>query len=166
MDHQIAEARLIKRPAFQAVGIRWEGTFAEADAGGIRILQEQFKKRLSEIQGAVQTDVLLGLSYHAFPAAEGFVHYAAVKLGEQDSETLPEGMTGITVPELDYACCFHRKGQSIDLSYKNLYAWIGEQGMKEAAPEGLTHYEEYPMSQDPYDRDPEFAILIPVERAL
>ena len=30
----------------------------------------------------------------------------------------------------------------------------------------LTHYEVYPMEQDPYDTEPEFTILVPVMKGI
>jgi predicted transcriptional regulator YdeE len=165
MVNQTNEARLVSRPGFRAAGIRWEGTFAEAGAGGIRKIQKEFRERLGEVQGAARKETLLGLSYHAYPGGDGFVHFAAVQLEQSAPAELPPGMTSVDVPVLEYACCEHRKGQSIDRSYRNLYAWIEEQGYRESPAEGLTHFEEYPMEQDSYDPDPEFTILIPVQKA-
>jgi len=163
-EEQKNEASIVDKPAFRAVGMRWEGTFAEAGAGGIRAIQKRFRERLGEIEGAKDPGSLLGLSYHAYPGGEGFVHYAAIEVGsegEGGEADVPEGMAAVTVPALAYASCRHRKGQSIDRSYRNLYQWIEEQGYA-VHPGELTHFEIYPMEQDPYDRDPEFEILIPV----
>ena len=92
---------------------------------------------------------------------DGFIHYAVVEV--ERIEEVPEGMVTISVPALTYAACSHRKGQSIDQSYNNIYAWIKEQGYSEYNPDHLTHFEQYPMSQDPYTDDPEFMIMIPVQ---
>lgn len=72
-------------------------------------------------------------------------------------------MSSITLPTLTYAMCEHKKGQEIDVSYHNIYAWIESQGHK--IHEGdVTHFEVYPMDQDPYDADPAFVIMIPIEQ--
>ncbi|PAK49433.1 GyrI-like domain-containing protein [Paenibacillus sp. 7541] len=155
------EASITTKPAFQAVGIKWEGTYAEAGAGGIRAIHEQLQERLAEIPYAIHKDTMLGLSYHAHPGAEGFTHYATVEVEKVGD--IPEGMVAIAVPELTYATCHHAKQQNIQQSYTNVYNWIREQGYQEKAPDGLTHLEQYPMEQDPYDDQPEFVIMIPVE---
>ncbi|MGG3282053.1 GyrI-like domain-containing protein [Paenibacillus solani] len=155
------EATLTRKEAFQAVGLRWEGTFAEAGAGGIRAVHRRLQERLGEIPYAIHTDTMLGLSYHAVPGGDGFIHYAVVEV-ERIIDRVPDGMVTISVPDLTYAACSHRKEQSIDQSYNNIYAWIKEQGYSEYNPDHLTHFEKYPMSQDPYADDPEFTIMIPV----
>jgi len=155
------EAALIRKEAFQAVGLRWEGTFAEAGAGGIRAVHRTLQERLAEIPHAIHTDTMLGLSYHAFPGGDGFVHYAVVEVERIDQ--VPDGMVTVSVPDLTYAARSHHKEQSIDQSYNNIYAWTKEQSYSEYNPDHLTHFEKYPMSQDPYADNPEFMIMIPVQ---
>lgn len=156
-----AEISIAVMPAFTAVGMRWEGTFAEAGAGSIRELQREFKTRVSEIGSMARPDELLGLSYHAYPAGETFVHYTAVEVSGADA--VPEGMERIEVPSLACAELRHRKGMDIGRSYRDLYAWIEREGY--VPLEGsLTHLEVYPMAQRPEDADPEFTIRIPVKQ--
>jgi len=155
------EVRAVHKPSLHAVGMRWEGTFGEAEAGGIRAVQREFKRRLSEIGGRTNDGILLGLSYHAAPGADRFTHYSAVEVAERGQ--VPEGMTEIEVPALTYARTEHRKGQSIEWSYRNVYQWMDEQGYSPLQG-GPTHFEEYPLLQDPDDPDPEFVILIPMEK--
>lgn len=154
------KAVLVSKEAFQAVGLKWEGTFEEAAAGGIRLIHEEMHQRLKEIRHVVNGDTLLGLSYHADSDNTGFIHYAVVEV--EKVEDVPEGMTSIFVPSLTYAKCEHRKGQSIEKSYNNIYEWIKAQELVENHVGNLTHFERYPMNQDPYDNDPEFTIMIPV----
>lgn len=154
------EEALTRKVAFQAIGLRWEGTFAEAGAGGIRAVHRTLQDRLAEIPYAIHTETMLGLSYHAFPGGDGFVHYAVVEVELIDQ--VPHGMVTVSVPDLTYATCSHHKDQSIDQSYNNIYAWIKKQGYAEYNPDHLTHVEKYPMSQDPYSDNPEFIIMIPV----
>ncbi|AWB46434.1 AraC family transcriptional regulator [Paenibacillus sp. CAA11] len=150
----------VHRESLHVIGMKWQGSFAEAGAGGIREVQQQFKQRLQEISNLVNPDALLGLSYDM--TEQGFTHLTAVEVKELGE--IPEGMVSLTVPAADYARCKHAKGQDIDASYQNLYAWIEQQGYRPQG-EGLTHYEEYPMSQDTYDPQPEFTILIPMVKA-
>ncbi|MEJ9218247.1 GyrI-like domain-containing protein [Paenibacillus glucanolyticus] len=159
--NQRNEAKIMSKEAFQAVGLKWEGTFAEAGAGGIRAIHRMLQERLPEIPYAIHTDTLLGLSYHAFPDGEGFIHYGIVEV--ERIEEIPAGMVSLSVPALTYAACEHSRQHSIEQSYNNIYSWIHEQGYTEYNPDHLTHFEKYPMSQDPYADNPEFIIMIPVQ---
>lgn len=156
---QVNESKLVTKESFHAVGLQWEGTFAEARAGGIRVIHTEMQRRLQEIKNVLHPHTLLGLSYHN--TGDGFIHYAVVEV--DNIEDIPEGMISITLPTLTYAKCEHTKGQNIDTSYNNIYAWIENQGYK-LLKEDITHFEKYPMDQDPYSKDPEFVIMIPIEK--
>ncbi|MGF9699493.1 GyrI-like domain-containing protein [Paenibacillus sp. MABNR03] len=124
-------------------------------------MQTEFKHRLHEISDVLYPQELLGLSYHTTDT--GFVHYVAVEVGEGGLSAVPSGMVKVDVPAHDYAKCSHAKGQSVEASYNRIYTWIKDQG--HTVSDGpLTHYEVYPMDQDPYDPEPEFTILIPVNQ--
>ncbi|WP_405154390.1 GyrI-like domain-containing protein [Paenibacillus sp. FSL K6-0108] len=150
---------LVRKEAATVIGLKWEGTFAEAGAGGIRVVQTEFKRRLHEISDVLHPQELLGLSFHMTDT--GFIHYVAVEVGERGAEAIPTGMVKVDVPACDYAKCSHVKGQLVEVSYNRIYAWIEDQGHT-VADGPLTHYEVYPMDQDPYDPEPEFTIFIPV----
>ncbi|BBI36489.1 GyrI-like domain-containing protein [Cohnella abietis] len=153
------ESVLIEKESFNAIGLKWVGTFAEAGAGGIRVVQAEMLNRLKEISHIIHPKTLLGLSYHITEG--GFTHFAAVEV--EQVENIPEGMTAITVPKLIYASCEHKGDQNIDASYKDIYNWIEGRGF-ELSKGDLTHLEEYPLHQDPYTKDPEFVIMIPIEK--
>lgn len=155
---QVFEAVLVSKPSFLAVGIRWEGTFAEAGEGGIRAVQTEVIRRLSEIRHVVDSETLLGLSYHH--EGDSFIHYAALEV--EQVEDIPEGMTSVTVPALTYAKTEHKKGDNIDSSYTNIFAWIEKKGYPLHNGD-VTHFERYRVAQDPYAKDPEFTIMIPVD---
>ncbi|GMK43697.1 GyrI-like domain-containing protein [Paenibacillus glycanilyticus] len=155
---QVFEAILVSKPSFQAVGIRWEGTFEEAGEGGIRAVQTEVIRRLAEIRHVVHPDILLGLSYHH--EGDSFIHYAALEV--ERVEDVPEGMDSVTVPALTYAMTEHKKEDNIDSSYTNIFAWIEKQGYPLHKGD-VTHFEKYPMAQDPYAKNPEFTIMIPVD---
>jgi predicted transcriptional regulator YdeE len=154
---QISEVSIVTKPAFQAVGLEWEGTFAEAGAGGIRVVQTEIKNRLQEIKHVLHPDILLGLSHHI--QAGRFTHYAVVEV--EQAEDIPPGMLAVSFPAMTYAMCEHQRGQNIDASYTNIFAWIKQQGY-ELNKASITHFEEYPMAQEPYSKDPQFKIMIPV----
>lgn len=153
---------ITEKAAFTAMGMRWEGSFAEAGAGSIRAMHQRFLAQYDTIPNRVPSPFFYGLSYHASPDAAGFVHYAVAEVSELTD--IPDGMLKIEVPALTYARCVHRKGQSIDRSYQNIGAWIDAQGYRLADTE-LTHFELYPLDQDPYSGDPEFTIMMPVVKA-
>lgn len=149
----------VNKEEFKCVGIKWEGAFKQAAEGEIRKVHAEMQERLKEIKNVLNADVLLGLSYHASPNADGFVHYAMVEV--ETIEDVPAGMQSLTVPAYSYAKCEHQHGQSIDQSYNNMYQWIDDHGYQVSYNE-LTHFEKYPMSQNPYADDPVFSIMIPL----
>ncbi|MBH5319507.1 AraC family transcriptional regulator [Paenibacillus sp. GSMTC-2017] len=153
------ESVLVTKESFRAVGLKWSGTFAEAGAGRIRVVQEEMQARFNEIKHVLNPEILLGLSYQDDEV--GFTHYSVVEVAE--IEDVPKGMKSITVPALTYAKCEHTKGQTIDISYNNIYAWIESQDYR-PCDDDVTHVERYPMHQDPYTKDPEFTIMIPVKK--
>lgn len=161
VNEEKQDVLIVSKNGFQAVGLKWEGTFEEAWAGEIRNVHAEMQQRLQEIAHVTNPEILLGLSYQAKPGRKGFIHYAVVEV-EQVAET-PTNMINISVPPLTYAQCNHRKGQRIDRSYQHIYAWIERQGYTEADSD-LTHVELYPMNQDPYTDEPEFTIMIPVRK--
>lgn len=151
------EANIVTKQQFQAVGLKWQGTFAEAGAGGIREVMKELQDRLSEIECIANRDSLLGLSYLDIPG--GFTHYSVVEVTKVNR--VPSGMLSLTVPTLTYAQSEHHKGENIDQSYKNVFEWIEANGYSHYKAD-LAHYEEYPMTQDSYSNEPEFNILIPI----
>lgn len=152
------ECMLVTKESFQAVGLKWSGTFAEAGAGGIRLVQAEMKRRINEIKHVVNPHILLGLSCHM--TKDAFTHYSAVEV--EHMEDIPDGMISISPPTLTYAKCEHRRGQSIEASYNNIYAWIEDKGYRLYKGD-ITHYEEYSIDRDPHAEDPEFVIMIPIE---
>ncbi|WAA09094.1 GyrI-like domain-containing protein [Fervidibacillus albus] len=158
--NQVNDVYITSKEGFFAVGLKWEGTFQEANEGAIRKVQKKLQSRLGEIHDIVNEDTMLGLSYHAKRGKETFIHYAAVEV--KNVSKFPNDMFFITVPPLSYATTSHKKHQKIDQSYENVYNWIKKEGYLETYPDGLTHMEYYPMKQDPFTDNPEFEIRIPV----
>ncbi|MFS0725324.1 GyrI-like domain-containing protein [Paenibacillus sp. 1P07SE] len=148
---------LTTKPAFQAIGLHWEGTFAQAHAGEIRELQVQLKNRLDEIPRKTYPDQLLGLSYP--DGEERLTHYALVEVEQVD--IIPEGMVTIALPELDYVTYSHASEADISESYARVFAWMKEKGLRQPDDE-VTHLEVYPMAQDPHTDKPRFDIMMPV----
>jgi predicted transcriptional regulator YdeE len=148
---------IVNIPAFQAIGLKWQGTFEQAAAGEIKELMKDFQSRSHEIKEKTHSDLLLGLSYFDYP--DGFTLYSAFQV--EQTAFIPIGMHSIAVPELTYAVCRHHKGDNINETYRQLFAWIDQQGYLHHK-ESIAHYEEYPAFQDPFDPEPEFSILLPI----
>ncbi len=75
---QTNDTIIVVKAGYRAIGLKWEGTFAEAGAGGIRRVHEQLQGRLPEIPEPASLTHFYGLSYHAYPGSERFIHYAVV----------------------------------------------------------------------------------------
>jgi predicted transcriptional regulator YdeE len=151
---------IVTKEAFQAIGLKWEGTFAEAGAGAIKEIIHQVHGRLKEIDKQVNPDILLGLSNHADPKSDRFTHYSVVEV--EAGTKVPEGLIQFSLPTLKYVKTYHPKGESVQDSYTKIYNWIKENGYTLAQAD-ITHFEEYPMKQDAFESDPEFGIMIPIK---
>ncbi|WP_277673580.1 GyrI-like domain-containing protein [Piscibacillus halophilus] len=158
----MSDWRIVTRPAYRAVGMKWEGTFQEVPE--LKKVIHQMRQRVDELEHAVNRDVLLGLSYHV--VENGFAHYSVFEV--TDDQKVLDGMVEIQVPEWTYMYTKHKKGENVVQTYNNLHQWLHDseyQALKEA---GVTYYdpylpikhEYYPTDQDP--DDPHFDILIPV----
>lgn len=153
---------IIKLPAYRAVGLRWQGTFREAQLLGDVI--NTMKIRVDELPKAVKPDVLLGLSYHLVP--DGFVHYSVFEV--ESDQAIPDGMVEIVVPEMTYLFTRHQGG-SIDKTYDEIAQWLTENGYSPIKEPGVTYYDpRLPIKHERYSllsdsSDPHFDILIPVE---
>ena len=63
---------ITEKAAFTAVGLRWEGSFAEAGAGSIRAMHQRFLAQYETIPNRVPSPYFYGISYHAAPGAAGW----------------------------------------------------------------------------------------------
>jgi predicted transcriptional regulator YdeE len=151
------EIQVVKKDAFSAVGLRWEGTFAAAGEGEIRHVLAEMKRRLGEIAHKVNPDVILCAAKVNRP--DGFTAYLCAEVSKV--EDLPEGMVRIEIPAFTYAKTEHLPGENIQQTYAALYAWMEQEGYR-SNQDGLTHLEEYPVGNNPYDPDPAFTILAPL----
>ncbi|NKE06538.1 MULTISPECIES: GyrI-like domain-containing protein [Mesobacillus] len=150
------EAKLVKKEAFMAIGVKWIGTFEQAAKGEIKGFHKEFLKRRNEIEYAVNPENILGLSYHINKT--GFTYYLALEV--EDTTAMPEEMELITVPAYAFASTEY-KGTAVHEAYTGLYAWIKQNGYSLKQGE-VEHLEEYPGSFDPLTDEPELIINIPV----
>lgn len=150
--------KVIQKPAFQAVGMKWEGTFEQANAGEIRHVMKRMQKRAGEIKHKRNEETLLGISFDVGP--DGFTYYVAFEV--ERVEEIPQGMEHVQVPAMTYASCSHDQGEQVEQSYRNIYRWLEEQGY-EPNRDGVEHLEAYPIEQDPLHDKPYFQINIPIK---
>ncbi len=73
---------ILTLPAYRAVGLKWEGTFAEIVPDLKNVIQ-QSEARADELEYKVNPRVQLGLSYHV--VENGFAHYAVHEVSAGDS---------------------------------------------------------------------------------
>ncbi|RKN77048.1 GyrI-like domain-containing protein [Paenibacillus ginsengarvi] len=151
------EVNLITKQAFQAIGLRWDGTFQGAAKGEIRELIAEFKRRLNEISGIVIRDRILGFSEGH--TKEGFTYFVMVETLQSDE--IPDGMTALSIPTYTYAVCEHQKGMNIDKTYEDLAAWYSAEGY-ELVPNARS-FETYPFHYNPLVDEPEFCVYNPVQ---
>ncbi|MFM1652057.1 GyrI-like domain-containing protein [Brevibacillus sp. B_LB10_24] len=155
------EKELVKKNAFSAVGVIWQGTFQQAASGEIRNVMEELRSRIKEITQVVNPEAILGISFHNIP--NGFTYHLCMETTE--GGTIPEGMQRIDIPALTYVTCKHERGKNVNDTYTDCYRWIEEQGyiLHESEYKQL---EVYPVSYRPLTDEPEFIIMIPVKEAL
>lgn len=149
-----------ERESFDAIGVRWEGTFKQAQAGEIRTFMQQFRERLEELPDGTDTSSVFGISYDV--SAEGFTYYLCCKVLDSVGE-LPDGMERITVPSLTYATYKHSEEENVSDSYTKVYEWIKENGYNVDEKASLEHLEIYPADYQPINERPRLIINIPIK---
>lgn len=150
---------LVKKDCFLAVGLPWEGTFADADAGEIRKVLKELHQRANEIEYPSSTEEIIGLSYRKSSEGDRFRHYSLVEV--EKVINIPDGMVALQVPAMKLVKATHHKDEDVASTYQNVYRWIEQQGYKAASVE-YTHMEIYPFDRSAYEGTPEFTILIPI----
>ncbi|MGD6779315.1 GyrI-like domain-containing protein [Sutcliffiella horikoshii] len=153
---------IVTIPAYRAMGLKWEGAYAEVPQ--LKELIIQMSKRVGEFAFAKEPETQLGLSYHL--RSDGFVHYSVFEVDEQQ-EILP-GMIEIIVPEMTYLLVKHPKGKDIGVTYTGIYQWFKECDYQPWKKKGKEYFDDLPIKHEryPVDRDledPHFEILIPIE---
>lgn len=153
---------IVTIPSYRAMGLKWEGAYAEVPKLKEVILQ--MSKRADELSYVKDSKTQLGLSYHL--RSDGFVHYSVFEVDEQQ-ELLP-GMIEINVPEMTYLIVKHPKGKDFGVTYTEIYQWFKECEYQPFKEKGIEYFDDLPIKHEryPVDRDlkdPHFDILIPIE---
>ncbi|WP_335870996.1 GyrI-like domain-containing protein [Bacillus sp. 2205SS5-2] len=136
---------------FKVIGFKWEGTFEEAQLGGIK---ELFSKLSDLKQDEINREVY-GVSNNHHE--NGFAYYVGYAV--QDDEEID--LESIIVPKMQYASMQH-SGTDVMSSYKKLYRWVEEQGFQPRV-DNIQHVEIYPIGYNPYRDAPEMEILLPLK---
>lgn len=148
----------VTKGEFMAVGLKWEGTYEEAAAGGIGTLQDLMADRIGELSNVIHPETLLGISY---VRKDGFTLYLCFEVAEAGE--VPEGMHRITVPSNTYAHVRKTKEQSVDAAYSSIHRFMECEGCTRS-PGSEMNIEAYLSahrcaSKEPFAMD----IFIPVE---
>ncbi|MBT2660050.1 GyrI-like domain-containing protein [Bacillus sp. ISL-45] len=151
------EAKVVKKEAFKAIGVKWVGTFEQAAKGEIKVFHKKFLNSKNQIKYAVNPENIIGLSYDN--TENGFTYYLALEV--EEGTAIPEGMEIISVPACTYATTEY-KGAAVSEAYTGLYTWI-KQNEYTLRQSDLEHLEEYPGSFDPVTDVPELKIHIPIK---
>jgi predicted transcriptional regulator YdeE len=149
----------VKVDAFKAIGVRWQGTFQQAQAGEIKELMQQFRESLNELPEGTDKTTILGVSYDV--TKEGFTYYLCCKV--LDQVQAPEGMELISVPTLTCASYDHATEENVGDSYSKVYQWITENNLTVNDEINLEHLEMYPADYHPINEPPRLKIHIPIK---
>ena len=152
--------QVVKKDCFLAVGLPWEGTYAEADAGAIREVLKELHYRVGEIGYKISSEEIIGLSYRVKADSEKFRHYSLIEV--EKVTHIPNGMVAVQVPAMNLVKAIHNEEEDVATSYQDIYQWIEQQGHTAASVE-YTHMEIYPLDTSTYEGNPEFSIYIPIK---
>src|SRR4051812_17444974 len=124
------QAQFVKRDAFEAIGLMWEGTYEAAGKGEIRELLAVLQRRLPEIGGVEDREHIVGISWNEAgesrqSSGDGFRYFVGVRVA--DGAAVPAGMTRVEVPALEYAT-HENLTSDVFGSYRKLFGWIVEHG--------------------------------------
>lgn len=155
------EYEIVKLPAYRAAGFKWEGSYTEVNT--LKEVIKSARNRVNELDGAVNPNIQLGLSYHLRP--DGFVHYSVFEITEE--QQIPDGMIEIYVPEMTYVKAHHKKGEDVGRTYANILHWLKESAYVPYVETNVKYYDELPIKHERYPsdqdmNDPHFDIFIPV----
>lgn len=145
----------MKKDAFLAVGVKWEGTYKEAATGVISGVADEFERRSHEVPHRVNPNEILGVAYNR---KDDFTYYLCVEVSQVAS--VPEGMTAISVPAHTYATLRKTPAISVHEAYNRIHRQMAEAAQQET-DDPLSIVEVYPPKRD--DANLDFLIMIPVK---
>ncbi len=125
----------------------------------------ELMKRADEIQGRIDNKVLFGV--YDYMDRTGFNENTPftymICMGVNNTDSVPQGMTGKTIPAVKYAVFTHKGPYSnIGNSYSYIYqVWLPKSGKKVKQAESFESYDD--RFKKPNDPDSQVDIYIPVE---
>ncbi|PKR78431.1 hypothetical protein CEY16_01350 [Halalkalibacillus sediminis] len=145
---------------FVGVGVKWQGTFEEAENGDIREVFAQFKEDVHSIPNRVEPQVIYGLADHNFEG--GFTYYLLVEVASIGN--IPEHMLTLQVPTQTYACTEYSEQSELSIqdTYMKLHQWI-ENKTYELDQFNFTSLEVYPNDYNPKVDQPKMTIHVPIQ---
>jgi predicted transcriptional regulator YdeE len=151
------EPRIVTKPAFTVVGLKYSGGNARRD---LPRLWEQFVPRMSEIRHKLEQEISYGLTTTYDRKNRTFEYIAGVEVNS--AEDVPEGMVSFEVPEQTYAV-FTATMPTFVRTYKRVInRWLPKSGHKRIeGPE----FEVYTKEFDPQAKDEraQYEFYLPVE---
>ena len=149
------EAKIVSRPAFTVVGLKYHG---KNEHNEIPQMWREFGPRMREIKHIVNPHVAYGVAGNYDEDSGEFDYVAGF---EVDSVAdMPEGMASWEVPEQTYAvfpCTLPTLHETFQYAYKT---WLPQSGRQRAeGPE----FELYDEKFDPEDASSEMYVYIPVK---
>ena len=129
---------------FDAVGLHWEGTYADAAAGKVRSVIRAVQDRRLDIPGGDDARRLFGISWNDRP--DGFRYFVGIPVAA-DAAT-PDGLSRVRVPRMRCACLDHGDGDATG-SYRRLFDWMAERGIAHDTS-ALSLVDDYPIDTDPH----------------
>lgn len=156
-EEKVGEARIVKLPSFQVVGMKYHGTIED---NTIPQLWRDFHPRIPEIKGILKPQHAYGIGHNFDHAAGVFDYLAAYEV--ESLENIPAGMEGWHIPEKTYAV-FESTLPGLSDTFRHIYQiWMPESGYRRAeGPE----FELYGPSFQPEGAASRLEIYIPIEEA-
>ncbi|SMH47835.1 GyrI-like domain-containing protein [Mesorhizobium australicum] len=134
----------------------WQGTHADAVAGGLREVLAALRERILEepafAPGPVVVVTLAG-------QGDDVRCFAGARL--EDGASLPDGLEEFLVPACDYASALHRatEGEVID-RYAAMLDWMRAERLSRDCSQ-IQHREEYPLHAD-FARPEAVRLMVPI----
>ncbi|WP_226670296.1 GyrI-like domain-containing protein [Metabacillus litoralis] len=145
-----------EKTAFQAFGVKWQGTFEQAEKGDVKKVLHQFRKDLFNTPFFERSQTIYGLSLQNI--ANGFTYYICTEVPEKSS--LPANFDVFQFQSHHYAALDY-KGVHVYQAYQTLYDWMKENSYQ-PVQNTIDHFDIYPITYEPLTDEPHLTIMIPI----
>ncbi|MDP3896801.1 MAG: GyrI-like domain-containing protein [Mesorhizobium sp.] len=158
-EARTAAFEIVDRPPQSLVGIVWDGSFADAAAGGVRAALEAMQARLADLPGLFKGP-LVGVSWNERP--DGFRYF----VGYEPEPGAPAAgdLERLDLPAMRYVVAWHAEGDGAVVEhYRGMLHWMQMQGVPRDVTR-LHHREEYPLDAD-FAGPPVLRLMMPTDPA-